>query len=45
MKQEDINHALGELVVMEKYKFVPSGLVGEIVTDFIKIMSPILDNE
>lgn len=36
MEQNKINQALGEMLCMEKYKFLPQGLVGEIVRDFIQ---------
>ena len=34
--QNKINQAIGELLVKEKYKFLPNGLVGEIARDFVK---------
>jgi len=33
MEQETINSIVGELLIKEKYKFIPDGLVGEIVRD------------
>ena len=34
MEIEKINGAIGELLTKEKYKFLPTGLVGEICRDF-----------
>lgn len=36
MEEEKVNQAIGELLVKEKYKFLPVGLVGEIVRDFLE---------
>jgi len=36
MEQSKITSAIGELYCKEKYKFLPVGLVGEIVRDFIQ---------
>lgn len=36
MKQEKINQAIGEILIKDKYKFLPTGLVGEICRDFIE---------
>jgi len=36
MEQEKINHAIGEILCKEKYKFLINGLVGEICRDFVE---------
>ena len=36
MEENKINQAIGELLIKEKYKFLPDGLVGEVCRDFIK---------
>jgi len=36
MEKEKINGGIGELLIKEKYKFLPNGLVSEIVRDFSK---------
>ncbi len=36
MEQEKINQAIGELLIKDKYKFIPTGLVGEIIRDFLE---------
>ncbi len=36
IEQDKINSAVGELLIKEKYKFLPNGLVGEIVRDFVE---------
>ena len=36
METDKINGGIGELLCKEKYKFLPNGLVGEIVRDFLK---------
>ncbi len=36
MEENKINSAIGSLIIKEKYKFIPDGLVGEIVRDFLK---------
>lgn len=36
MDEDKRNGSVGELLCMEKYKFLPQGLVGEICNDFIK---------
>jgi len=36
MEKEKINQAVGKLLCKDKYKFLPNGLVGEIVKDFIE---------
>jgi len=38
MKKENINQAIGEIMCKEKYKFLPNGLVGEVIRDFIEEM-------
>ena len=35
-KEDEINHAIGSLIVKEKYKFLPTGLLGEICKDFVE---------
>jgi hypothetical protein len=34
--EQRINQAIGELLIKEKYRFLPNGLISEIVRDFIK---------
>ncbi len=36
MEKEKVNQAIGELLVREKYKWIPYGLIGEIIRDFIR---------
>ena len=36
MEQNKINQIIGEMLCKEKYKFLPNGLVGEIIRDFVK---------
>jgi len=36
MKKDKINQTIGGLLVREKYKFIPDGLLGEIIRDFVK---------
>ena len=36
MEQDKINQAIGGMICWEKYKFIPDGLLGEIVRDFVK---------
>jgi len=43
--KERINSAVGKLLCKDKYKFLPNGLIGEIVRDFIKEYSPIHKEE
>jgi len=38
MEKDKINHAIGELLIREKYKFLPNGLLGEIVRDFVELI-------
>lgn len=38
MKIEKVNSGIGELLTMEKYKFLPHGLVSEIVRDFLNFV-------
>lgn len=35
MNEDNINQAIGTLLIKEKYKFLPTGLLGEIVRDFV----------
>jgi len=35
IEDKEVNQAIGELLIKDKYKFLPTGLVGEIVRDFI----------
>jgi hypothetical protein len=37
-KKDKINQSIGTLLCMDKYKFLPIGLIGEICRDFIKEM-------
>ena len=36
MEREKINQSIGELLCKEKYKFLPQGLLKEIVEDFVE---------
>ncbi len=36
MEKDKINEAIGELLIKEKYRFFPNGLIGEVVRDFVK---------
>ena len=36
MEQDKINQSIGELLCKAKYKFIPSGLVGEICREFVE---------
>lgn len=36
MNEFQINRAIGELLIKEKYKFLPSSLVAEVARDFVK---------
>jgi len=36
IEQEEINTVIGELLIKEKYKFIPEGLLGEICRDFVE---------
>lgn len=36
MDKAKVNGAIGELLCREKYRFIPIGLLGEIIRDFIE---------
>ena len=36
MEKDKINKAIGELLIKEKYRFFPNGLIGEVVRDFVE---------
>ena len=36
MKRDKLHSGIGELLTREKYKFIPTGLVSEIIRDFLK---------
>jgi hypothetical protein len=38
ISKDTTNHIVGELIIKEKYKFIPEGLVGEIVRDAFEIL-------
>ena len=38
MEKEKINSAIGEILCKEKYKFLPTGLIGEIARDFVEAL-------
>ncbi len=38
MDEDKINSGIGEILTKEKYKFMPTGLVGEIVRDFLEVV-------
>jgi hypothetical protein len=41
MKEKLIELTIGELILREKYKFIPEGLINEIVRDTIAIIEVI----
>jgi len=36
MERDKVNSAIGELCCREKYKFLPTGLLGEVIRDFVE---------
>lgn len=38
MDHDKVNSRIGELLTRDKYRFIPTGLVAEIVRDFLEVV-------